>query len=73
LPNPRIWKATIAARLCGVEVEVVGASPKELKSWLWDFDARPVTSEDQLRPGEAAAGKTGFNPDFHYLSELSVW
>jgi glutathione S-transferase len=45
LPNPRIWKATIAARLCGVEVEVVGASPKELKSWLWDFDARSVTSE----------------------------
>ena len=25
LPNPRIWKATIAARLCGVEVEVRGA------------------------------------------------
>jgi glutathione S-transferase len=23
LPNPRIWKAMIAARLCGVEVEVV--------------------------------------------------
>ena len=38
LPNPRIWKATIAARLCGVEVEVRGASPKELQTWLWDFD-----------------------------------
>ena len=24
LPNPRIWKATIAARLNGVEVEVIG-------------------------------------------------
>ena len=22
LPNPRVWKATIAARLCGVEIEV---------------------------------------------------
>ena len=31
LPNPRIWKATIAARLCGVEVEVRGARPTELK------------------------------------------
>jgi hypothetical protein len=40
LPNPRIWKATIAARLCGVEVEVRGTSPKELQSWLWNFDAR---------------------------------
>jgi elongation factor 1-gamma len=65
LPNPRIWKATIAARLCGVEVEVVGASPKELKSWLWDFDARPVTSEEQLQLGEAAAGKTGFKGILH--------
>ena len=29
LPNPRIWKATIAARLCGVEIEVRGAPPTE--------------------------------------------
>jgi glutathione S-transferase len=43
LPNPRIWKATIAARLCGIEVEVRGASPGELSQWLWDFDARPIT------------------------------
>src|SRR5271163_1384206 len=42
LPNPRIWKATIAARLCGVEVEVRGASASELSQWLWDFDARPI-------------------------------
>jgi len=45
LPNPRIWKATIAARLCGVEIEVRGSSPKELQSWLWDFDARPLVTE----------------------------
>ena len=42
LPNPRIWKATIAGRLCGVDVEVRGASPSELQEWLWDFDARPI-------------------------------
>jgi hypothetical protein len=42
LPNPRIWKATIAARLCGVEVEVRGASPRDLSQWLRDFDARPI-------------------------------
>jgi elongation factor 1-gamma len=68
LPNPRIWKATIAARLCGVEVEVKGASPKELQSWLWDFDARPLTSAEQARPGDAAAGKVGFTGALHKTS-----
>jgi elongation factor 1-gamma len=29
LPNPRIWKATIAARLTSVDIEVRGGSPKE--------------------------------------------
>jgi glutathione S-transferase len=57
LPNPRIWKATIAARLCGVEVEVRGAPPGELTQWLWDFDARPMAEV----PAEmlAAAERTG--------------
>jgi glutathione S-transferase len=59
LPNPRIWKATIAARLCGVAVEVRGARPTELKDWLWDFDARPLTDTDR---GTATprAGRVGF-------------
>jgi glutathione S-transferase len=57
LPNPRIWKATITARLCGVEIEVRGASPRELSQWLWDFDARPIAEV----PGEtlASAERTG--------------
>jgi elongation factor 1-gamma len=42
LPNPRLAKATIAARLCGVTVEVRGAAPRALGGWLWDFDARPL-------------------------------
>jgi glutathione S-transferase len=61
LPNPRIWKATIAARLCGIEIEVRGASPRELQDWLWDFDARPIS---QVAPEVAAAaeriGRIGF-------------
>src|SRR5437867_4541115 len=62
LPNPRIWKATIAARLCGVEVEVRGASPRELQSWLWDFDARPL-SDDERQSSEALVrgGTVGFS------------
>jgi hypothetical protein len=42
LPNPRIWKARIAARLCNVQVEVRGASPRELAESLWDLDAQPI-------------------------------
>ncbi|MDG2285803.1 MAG: glutathione S-transferase, partial [Alphaproteobacteria bacterium] len=47
LPNPRIMKATIAARLNGTVVEVRGAKPKELADWLWDFEARPLTETDR--------------------------
>ena len=60
LPNPRIWKATIAARLCGIEIEVRGASPKELESWLWDFDARPLSSSDEPVAADVRIGHTGF-------------
>jgi glutathione S-transferase len=59
LPNPRIWKATIAARLAGVEVEVRGSAPKELQSWLWDFDARPLSPSDQVASQEVR-GQVGF-------------
>src|SRR3984957_14684865 len=57
LPNPRIWKATITGRLCDVEIEARGASPRELSQWLWDFDARPIAEV----PGEtlASAERTG--------------
>jgi elongation factor 1-gamma len=61
LPNPRIWKATIAARLCGVTVEVRGTKPSELKDWLWDFDARPLqTGERESHAATARAGRVGF-------------
>jgi elongation factor 1-gamma len=65
LPNPRIWKATIAARLCGVDVEVRGTSPKEISTWLWDFDARPLISAESANGSEATAGKVGFNGTLH--------
>jgi elongation factor 1-gamma len=61
LPNPRIWKATIAARLCGVEVEVRGVSPKELQNWLWDFDARPLSDNELAEPADIQVGKVGFS------------
>ena len=60
LPNPRIWKATIAARLSGVDIEVRGAPPTELTSWIWDFDARPLSAADEPTAGDEVIGRTGF-------------
>jgi glutathione S-transferase len=65
LPNPRIWKATISARLCGVEVEVRGASPKELPSWLWDFDAHPMSEAELAKNADTRSGKVGFSGNLH--------
>jgi elongation factor 1-gamma len=67
LPNPRIWKATIAARLSGVEVEVRGSSPKELQSWLWDFDAGPLPPNEQV-PSQEVFGQVGFKGTLHKTS-----
>lgn len=44
LPNPRVWKATIAGRFVGVEIEIRGAPAKELKGWLWDYNAAPLAA-----------------------------
>jgi len=60
LPNPRVWKATIAARLCGVEIEVRGSAPKDLQGWLWDFDARPLASDEHGTSTDVRVGKVGF-------------
>lgn len=60
LPNPRIWKSTVAARLCGVDVELRGAKPGELQDWLWDFDARPLTDVDRQSTNNARTSRTGF-------------
>jgi glutathione S-transferase len=60
LPNPRIWKATIAGRLADVEIEVRGTSPDALKDWLWDFDARPLSPADHADAGLARTPRAGF-------------
>lgn len=59
-PNPRVWKATIAARLGAVELELRGAAPGALVDWLWDFDARPLTAADRADESTVQTGRTGF-------------
>ena len=61
LPNPRIWKAQIAAAYCGVELEIIGDRPTELSDWLWDADARPLEPDEfEARAAQATQGSRGF-------------
>ena len=62
LPNPRVWKALIAAELCGVDVEVVGDKPRALASWLWDFDARQLDESERTEDSPfARTSRRGFS------------
>ena len=62
LPNPRVWKSLITADLCGVEIEVVGAKPPELGTWLWDYEARPLAEEERTDDSpHARKGRRGFS------------
>ena len=47
LPNPRVWKSIITARLGGVDIEVIGDKPNNMPNWLWDFDAKPISDEEK--------------------------
>lgn len=60
-PSPRLWKATIAARLNGVALELRGAAPNELADWLWDFDAHPLSDAERADPSHRQVGRVGFN------------
>jgi len=61
LPNPRVWKSLITAKLAGVKIEVIGDKPKELSKWLWDFDARLISDEEKLELDSfKRKGKRGF-------------
>ncbi len=60
LPNPRIWKSLITARIAGLTVDVVGAPGGELGGWLWDFEPRPLAEGDRDNPEYQVQGRTGF-------------
>ena len=62
LPNPRVFKAQIAARLAGVELEVVGDKPAKLANWLWDYDARELPQEERTASHpDARPAQRGFS------------
>lgn len=62
LPNPRVWKALIAAEFCGVDVEVVGDAPPKMPTWLWDFDARELSAAERTDDSpHARISRRGFS------------
>ncbi|XOV83282.1 MAG: glutathione S-transferase family protein [bacterium] len=61
LPNPRVFKALIAAELCNVPLEVVGDRPASLAGWLWDYDARELSADEQTpQSAHARISQRGF-------------
>ncbi|MEM9624276.1 MAG: glutathione S-transferase family protein, partial [Pseudomonadota bacterium] len=62
LPNPRVWKAQIAAEYLGLTVEVLGDKPKHLAQWLWDYAAHHLDeAEQQPDNPHARTGRRGFS------------
>ena len=73
MPNPRIYKATVAARYCDVAIELLGVSPRELPDWLWDFDARPLTDADRERASTTLRrAREGFQGELHKTDAFLV-
>jgi hypothetical protein len=71
LPNPRVWKALIAAELCGVEVEVVGDKPANLGNWLWDLDPRELPAAERTSDSPwARSGRRGFSGTLYKTDEF---
>jgi glutathione S-transferase len=62
LPNPRVWKALVAAQFCGVTVTVAGDKPANLQNWLWDFAARELRPDERVEDSpNARLSKRGFS------------
>mgnify|MGYP001224949424 FL=1 len=62
LPNPRVWKALIAADLLNLQIEVVGDKPSNLDKWLWDHQARVLEDHERHSDNPAAReSRRGFS------------
>ena len=71
LPNPRVWKSVIAANIGGVEIEIIGDKPKNLSSWLWDYNARKLSEEEMTQDSpHLRKGKRGFEGALYKTEEF---
>ena len=71
LPNPRVWKSLIAAKLLEVDVVVTGDKPAQLGNWLWDAQPRLLTDEEKTADNPAARqGRRGFKGALYKTDEF---
>ena len=71
LPNPWVWKAMIAAELCGVDLEVMGDKPNRLANWLWDFNARELPEAERTSESPfARTSRRGFSGVLYKTDEF---
>jgi elongation factor 1-gamma len=47
LPNPRVWKAEIAAKISGIPLEILGDKPSEIPNWLWDVEPKKINDSEK--------------------------
>jgi len=61
LPNPRVWKAEIAAKIAGIPIEIIGDKPTEIPNWLWDTKPKKISDTDKKKFKKfKRIGKRGF-------------
>ena len=73
LPNPRVWKSLITAKLISVNVNVIGDKPRNLPEWLWDFDARKLNDIDSKDLTKfKRQSKRGFKVDLYKTDDFLV-
>jgi elongation factor 1-gamma len=71
LPNPRVWKSLIAAKLLEVDVVVTGDKPANLGDWLWDAQPRLLTDGEKTPDNPAAReGRRGFKGALYKTEEF---
>ena len=71
LPNPRIWKTTITARLSNVNLSIKGTEPENIKNWLWDFNPRELSETDKkMFKNKTSSVGTGFSIKLHKTEDF---
>jgi len=62
LPNPRVWKAEIAAKIADIPIEIIGDKPADIPNWLWDIKPKKLTDADKKKLKQfVRIGKRGFS------------
>ena len=71
LPNPRVWKAEIAAKIADIPIEIVGDKPSEIPNWLWDTKPKKLSETDKKKYKQfERIGKRGFSSALYKTNDF---